>query len=480
MMIQKSATPAASNLPITIHVVSEELARKRFHQLLDAEHSLGSRQPKGRTLYQIACRGDEWIGLSLWTAAIWQFKSRDQRIGWDPVTRSERLQLIVHQSRFLILDAAREPNLASSVLAHFLRQLSRQWEECFGYLPLLAETFTDPESHSGTCYKATGWEPVGFSRRDGRHYAEKFPEPLSSKKLWIMPLHPKALDWLRAPEIPDACQAGLAAHAAERCPLKANQLRSLFQTFQAIRDPRSGKARVFPLGAVLALIALGLLRGAVHLNSIVRNAKKLTQDQRRHLRLPFKKGTRFVKVPCYDVFREVLRRLDLEILARELTGWMQSHAGELPRTLAIDGKIIRDKLGLIVTLVDTESGAPVAVIAEPKGKGHELKAAQKLLASSEVNLQGAIVTADSLHCQDQTAHIITREKGGDYILQIRGNQPTLEAFAQAQLASAPPLFLKPIAATAGSTIASSKPCLPTPKPAISQRLAASWKPEPRT
>jgi len=56
------------------------------------------------------------------------------------------------------------------------------------------------------------------------------------------------------------------------------------------------------------------------------------------------------------------------------------------------------------------------------------------------NLKGAIVTADSLHCQDQTAHLITREKGGDYILQIRGNQPTLEAFAQKQLGCAPPLF----------------------------------------
>lgn len=59
------------------------------------------------------------------------------------------------------------------------------------------------------------------------------------------------------------------------------------------------------------------------------------------------------------MFREVLRRVDLEQLADTLTEWMQSHAGELPRTLAIDGKIIRDKLGLIVTLVDTESGAPV-------------------------------------------------------------------------------------------------------------------------
>ena len=473
MKPQKLPDPTTSNLPITIHIVTEDVARKRFHELLEAEHLLGSRRPKGRTLYQVACRGDQWIGLSLWTAAVWHFKSRDQRIGWDRVTRSERLQLIVHQSRFLIVDAARQPNLASTLLGHFLREIPRQWEECFGYLPLLAETFTDPESHHGTCYKATGWEPVGMSRRDGRHYAEKFPEPLSSKKLWIKPLDPKAFESLCARELPKACQAGVAAHAAVRSPLKVDQLKSLFQTFQGIKDPRSREARAYPLGAVLSLVTLGLLRGAVHLSAIVRNARKLTPNQRRSLRLPFKKGTRFTKVPCYDVFREVLRRVDLEELAAALTGWMQSHAGELPRSLAIDGKIIRDKLGLIVTLVDTESGAPVAVVAEPKGKGHELKAVQKLLASPGVHLKGAILTADSLHCQDQTAHIITREKGGDYILQIRGNQPTLETHAKKQLSSAPPLFLKSTLATEGSISVSSAPCPPMRRPAIFQKLANS-------
>ena len=259
MKTQNLPASATSDLPITIHVVTEEVARKRFHGLLDAEHSLGSRRPQGRTLYQVACRGDEWIGLSLWTAAVWHFKSRDQRIGWDPVTRSERLQLVVHQSRFLLLDGARQPNLASNVLAHFLRQVSGQWEECFGYLPLLAETFTDPESHAGTCYKATGWEPVGMSRRDGRHYAEKLPEPLSSKKLWIKPLHPKAFAWLCAPELPDPCQAGVAGYAAERSPLRASHLKSLFQTLQTVEDPRSRQARTFPLGAVLSLVAFRYL-----------------------------------------------------------------------------------------------------------------------------------------------------------------------------------------------------------------------------
>ena len=427
--------------PLSAHVITEKLARKRFGDLLESEHCLGSRQPKGRTLYQVVCRGERWIGLSLWTAALWHFKSRDQRIGWDPVMRSERLQLLVHQSRFLVLEAEREPNLASQLLAVMVRELPRQWEECFGYQPLLAETFTDPESHHGTCYKAAGWEPVGFSRRDGRHYAEKLPEPLSSKKMWMKPLLPKALELLVAPELPEAVQGGLASHAGERIPVQSKQLGSLFDVLQKIKDPRSPKARQFPVGAVLSLIVLGLLRGHAHLNPIVRQSTRLSQQQRRTLRLPMKKGGKFRRVPGYDVFREVLRRVDLEALATTLTEWMQSHAGELPRNLAVDGKTIRDRLGLVVTLVDTETGAPVAVSADIRGKGHELKLTQRLLASDAVNLRGAVITADSLHCQDQTAHSITREKGGDYILQVRANQPTLEKYAREQLAEASPLFL---------------------------------------
>ena len=427
--------------PLSAHVITEKLARKRFGDLLEAEHRLGSRQPKGKTLYQVVCRAERWIGLSLWTAALWHFKSRDQRLGWDPVMRSERLQLLVHQSRFLVLEAEREPNLASQLLALMTRELPRQWEECFGYRPLLAETFTDPESHHGTCYKAAGWEPVGFSRRDGRHYAEKLSEPPSSKKMWIKPLLANALELLVTPELPEAFQGGLAAHAGERLPVQAKQLGSLFDALQKIPDPRSRKARQFPLGAVLSLVVLGLLRGQAHLNPIVRQSTRLSQAQRRTLRLPMKKGGKFRRVPGYDVFREVLRRMDLEALARTLTEWMQSHAGELPRNLAIDGKTIRERLGLVVTLVDTETGAPVAVSADIRGKGHELKLSQQLLASDAVNLRGAVITADSLHCQDQSAHSITREKGGDYILQVRANQPTLEKYARQQLAEAPPLFL---------------------------------------
>jgi hypothetical protein len=380
-------------------------------------------------------------------------RPRDEWIGWDPVLRSERLQLVVHQARFLFLEEAREARWASAVLAASVRALPVQWEEVFGYRPLLVETFTDPETQAGTSYRAAGWEGVGFSRAEGKHYADLYPGALRPKKLWLKPLEAQAREKLCAPELRPAQQVGLAAHAAERCALRLPQLNSLFEVFRALPDPRSRKR--FPLGAVLVITALGLLRGAVHLSTIARLAQKLTQAQRKQLRLPFKHGTKFRGVPSYSVFREVLQQIDLAILAERLTAWMQAHAGNLPRTLAVDGKIIREHLGLIVALVDTEEGAPVAVAANTQGKGHELKTTQQLLSSPQVSLLNATVTADSLHCQKRTAHIIARQKGGDYLLQVRDNQPKLRQRAEQKLAGAAPLFRAPTAATAAPSSANS-------------------------
>lgn len=121
--------------------------------------------------------------------------------------------------------------------------------------------------------------------------------------------------------------------------------------------------------------------------------------------------------------------------------------------LALDGKTIRDHLGCIVSLVEHEDGVPVALIAAPN-KGHELPAAQKLLRSEAVNLLDCVVTADPLHCQTETAQIITQEKGGDYVLGVKDNQPTVRHNAQKKLAGATPLLPRP-----SPTGAASKPAL---------------------
>jgi hypothetical protein len=135
-------------------------------------------------------------------------------------------------------------------------------------------------------------------------------------------------------------------------------------------------------------------------------------------------------VPGYGVFYQVLTRMDSEAFATLLTNWLQSRAGTLPAALALDGKMIRDHIGLL-TLAQHEDGAPQAVAVYDQ-KEHtprcEQTAAAALMESLPA-LDGKLVTTDPLHCQRPLARTIV-EKGGDYLSQIKGNQPKLLQQAQ--------------------------------------------------
>jgi hypothetical protein len=148
------------------------------------------------------------------------------------------------------------------------------------------------------------------------------------------------------------------------------------------------------------------------------------------LKLPRKPGTqRFYQVPGYDVFYQVLTRLDPEAFAPLLTDWLQAHHGQLPAALALDGKMIRDHIGLL-TLAQHEDGAPhaVAVYDQKENTPRCEQTAAAALLENLPALDGKLITADPLHCQRGHARSIV-EKGGDYLFQIKGNQPKLLAQA---------------------------------------------------
>jgi hypothetical protein len=224
--------------------------------------------------------------------------------------------------------------------------------------------------------------------------------------------------------------------------LNAAQRYSLEDALRQVPDPRRAQGKRYPLAPTLTVVALGLLAGKVDLAEIQRCGTRLSQPQRKALGFWPKKGTKFYPVPTCAVLRDLLLALNLDALADALTRWLQNQAGRLPVSLALDGKTIRDHLGCIVSLVAHEEGAPVALIAAPN-KGHELPAAQKLLRSDAVNLLGCVVTADPLHCQRETAQIITQEKGGDCVLGVKDNQPTVRQHAGKKLAGATPLLPRP-------------------------------------
>lgn len=431
-----------------------------FDGLLARHHSLGAGHPVGDYLRQVIEQDGQPVALLVWGPACYALKDRDRWISWSAPQRIERLKLILQNRRFLLLTApGQAPNLASQALATALRGLPELWQQHFGYQPLLAKTFTDPEAHAGACYKAANWQPVGFSAGYQRHRADFSVPNDRPKKLWLYPLRPDAKALLRAVQVPAACRAGLVAPPSGTLPVPAEQLDSLLDVFRRAPDPRDTNTR-HRIGPVLTLIALALLAGRREIAEIARFATTLTQVQRRRLLLPRKAGTRFYQVPGYGVFYQVLTRLDAEAFATRLTDWLQARAGTLPAALALDGKMIRHHLGLL-TLAQHEDGAPQAVAVYDQKENTprcEPTAAAALVAKLPA-LDGKLITADPLHCQRPLARAIV-EKGGDYLFEFTGNQPKL--LQQARKLDA--LAGTPFLSTLNAGMAGCKPgdCTPSP------------------
>lgn len=440
-------------------------------KMLGAEHSLGAGTAVGQRIWQIVQivqRGEDGkpVAVLLWAASALHLKDRDEWIGWDAMTRSRRLGLIVNNSRLLILEAEREPNLASQVLGAALRALPGQWRARYGYAPVLAEAFTDLETHHGTSYKASNWLPLGKSKGFERHRADFYVPNHRPKKLWVFAFREDARVLLCARVLPPEL-AVAEIPAVVRCPLRVKQMLSLRDVFMELDDPRRMSSRRYRLSTMLTLVCMGLLCGAQNLSDILRSCRLLGQRERRHLELRRMKGSETCRVPCYNAFSNLLSIIDRGQILTLLTGWLTQHEGTLPRTLAIDGKDLGKQLGTIISLINTTGSAcedpevnpgnahdgthtPPVAMAVADGKGHELKVAQELLTREDVDLRGAVITADALHAQHQTLHTIVAQKGADYVITLKDNQKTAHAYASNLLEEASPLLPSRVGRTGAS------------------------------
>jgi hypothetical protein len=134
----------------------------------------------------------------------------------------------------------------------------------------------------------------------------------------------------------------------------------------------------------------------------------------------------------------LLIALDLNAFAAVLTEWLAIHRGSLPTALALDGKMIRETIG-VLSLVDTETGVPVAmkIMTQKEGDGkHCEKSVARRLVASLPDAQGALISGDALHTDQTMAHLAV-ENGADYLLQVKGNQPTIKARLALRTAASP-------------------------------------------
>jgi len=167
---QEPVTGSAGELaPLTLTVVRSGPESALWNEFVARYHYLGYKVPVGANLRYLVRSGSakQVLACLLWSSPAWKMAARDSWIGWTDEERARKLQLIVNNSRFLILPWVRVRYLASTILSLCARQLPADWECLYGYRPLLLETLVDAQFR-GTSYQAANWTYLGETRGRGR------------------------------------------------------------------------------------------------------------------------------------------------------------------------------------------------------------------------------------------------------------------------------------------------------------------------
>ena len=148
--------------PVALEVVTSREAAGLWNEYVERYHYLGYKKPFGCVLrYFIVSKERRRLGCLLMAGAAKSLGARDKWIGWSERQRLRNLPWLISNSRYLIFPWVQVKHLASHVLAQLARRVRADWEERWGYRPVLMETFVDPARYPGTCYRAAGWIHLG-------------------------------------------------------------------------------------------------------------------------------------------------------------------------------------------------------------------------------------------------------------------------------------------------------------------------------
>ena len=197
--------------------------------------------------------------------------------------------------------------------------------------------------------------------------------------------------------------------------------------FGLVEDPRSKAHITYELSDILFLLVSGMLCDCVDLEMVIEFAEEKIEF--------FKKYTEFKKIPCLSTLSNILKIINpshLEIcLYGIFSNVLKKKMKIEEKQICIDGKTIcstatmksyERPMHIITALLADESVSLGQITVE--SKSNEIPAVKELI--DLLNIKGAILTMDAMHCQKETAEKII-DNGGDYVLQLKANQGTFYA-----------------------------------------------------
>jgi predicted transposase YbfD/YdcC len=207
-----------------------------------------------------------------------------------------------------------------------------------------------------------------------------------------------------------------------------DRLALLLEHFSGIEDEREAWRVLYPLSEVLLVVVCGTIAACDDFDEIVAWGDHHLDFLRKFA--PFHFG-----VPCERWLRILLNRIDPILFKRCFESWVAATWPDRPEFIAIDGKTARrthdrrkgTKALHTLSAYATTARLVLAQRSVPE-KTDEITAIPELLddLAEAGQLKGALVTIDAMGCQVEIAGKIVAH-GADYLLALKGNQPTLEA-----------------------------------------------------
>lgn len=203
---------------------------------------------------------------------------------------------------------------------------------------------------------------------------------------------------------------------------------SFDENFEQVEDPRVAGRTTHSLHTILFIAVAATIAGADGPEDMAKFAKR-KQGWLKHF-VDLSRG-----LPSHDTIGRVLGLIKPKQFQDAFLDWISSLSSlhdqdGKPIFVPIDGKTMRgsytnaDKSDMlhIVSAWASQQGITLGQVAVDS-KSNEITAIPQLLEMLE--LHGAIVSIDAMGCQREIAAKIVRG-GGDYVLQVKGNQPSLQ------------------------------------------------------
>ena len=230
------------------------------------------------------------------------------------------------------------------------------------------------------------------------------------------------------PSSPDACAAGNESAADA-------DISSLLGMLASVTDPRSPQGIQHALEFVLAVCVVATLAGAKNYREIAGHAADIPQPLLKKLGAEWCWFRLRYKHPSESTIRNVLTRIDAAQLDLVTGTWLAAQARKNAKgewIIAVDGKVMRGawtdengKVTLFSAMLHREA-VTIAQVRVPDGT-NEITQADAILDTVEIPAgESVLVTLDAAHTQRETAEYIGGKPGWDYLMTVKGNQPSLQ------------------------------------------------------